>query len=146
MATTGSYRALMGVSPRAQYLTGNSVVNIESSVWPPGPRALEAVRRDGRLADAANDPDADASHGDVRQATYYQRVLQDLRAAAAVEVSHHYASMAGHEADGDTPGVRRCQRIIHVKETELAAIDRLTDALSSRFPTSQVPIPASRHA
>ncbi|MDT5338986.1 MAG: hypothetical protein QOD90_4491 [Mycobacterium sp.] len=116
----------MMVSPRAQYLYGKIVVDIE--------RSPEATRPAG----AAVDPGANASHGDVRQAEYYQQMLQDLRIAVEDEVSHHCASLAVHEANGDLPGVRRSQRIIRVKETELAAIYRLIDALSSRFPTSQM--------
>jgi hypothetical protein len=58
--------------------------------------------------------------------------------AVEVEVSHHSASMAGHAADGDMPGVRRCQRISRGKENELAAIDRLTDELSTQFSTPRI--------
>jgi hypothetical protein len=65
-------------------------------------------------------------------------MLQDLRNGVDDELSHHYALMAVHKANGDVPGVRRSQRIILVKQTELAAISRLIDALSSRFPTSQL--------
>jgi hypothetical protein len=128
----------MKVSPRAQYLYGKSVVDIEQSVWCPMPQAVESTPRGGHLSGAAVDPGANASHGDVRQAEYYQEMLWELRAAVEDELSHHCALLAGHEANGDVAGVRRSQRIIRVKENELAAIFRLADALSSRFPTSQI--------
>ncbi len=128
----------MTVSPRAQYLYGKSVVDIDQTAWCLRPQVLETARRGGCSTGAALDPGANASHGDVRQAEYYQQMLQDLRAAVDDELSHHCTLLAAHEANGDTPGVRRSQRIIRVKESELAAIDRLADALSSRFPTSQI--------
>jgi hypothetical protein len=128
----------MKVSPRAQYLYGKSVVDIEQSVWCPMPQAVETTRRAGNLSGAAVDPGANASHGDVRQAEYYQEMLWELRATVEDELSHHCALLAGHEANGDLAGVRRSQRIIRVKENELAAIFRLADALNCRFPTSQI--------
>lgn len=128
----------MKVPPRAQYLYGKSVVDIEQSVCCPSTQAREATRRGGHPGEVSVDPEANASHGDVRQAEYYQEMLRGLRAAVEDELSHHRALLAAHEASGDLPGVRRSQRIIRVKQTELAAIFRLTDALSSRFPTSQI--------
>jgi hypothetical protein len=130
----------MTVSQRAQYLYGKSVVDLGRSVWqePLRSGALEATRRFGAPAGRALDPAAGASHGDLRQAESYQEMLEDLRAAVNDELAHHCASLAVRETNGDASGVRRSQRIIHVKETELAAIDQLIDALSSRFPTSRV--------
>jgi hypothetical protein len=99
---------------------------------------VEATRRLERPAGAVVDPAAGASHGDLRQAEYYQEMLEELGAAVNDELAHHYASMAVRESTGDESGVRRSQRIIRVKEAELAAIDQLTDALNSRFPTSRI--------
>lgn len=127
----------MTVSPREQYLYGKTVVDMQRSVWRPSSRALESTRHGGHLTGAAVDPGANASHGDVRQAEYYQQMLQNLRAAVEDELSYHRALLAAHEANGDEPGVRRSQRVICVKDTELAALCQLTDALNSRFPTSQ---------
>ena len=130
----------MTVSPRSQYLYGKSVVDLGLSIWQerPRPGTLEATRHVGGPAGAAVDPAAGASHGDLRQAEYYQEMLEDLRAAVNGELAHHCASMAARETNGDESGVRRSQRIIRVKEAELAAIDQLADALSSRFPTSRI--------
>jgi hypothetical protein len=127
----------MTVSPRTQYLYGKSVVDLERFIWQQS-RAPRAMRRVRHPAGAAVDPGTAASHGDLRQAEYYQGMLDDLRATVNDELAHHYASLAVRETNGDGSGVGRSQRIIGVKETELAAIDRLTDALSSRFPTSRI--------
>ncbi|WP_319451217.1 MULTISPECIES: hypothetical protein [unclassified Mycobacterium] len=128
----------MTVSRRAQYLYGKSVVDLKPSISQERPRsrALEPTRRVGRPAGPAVDPAAGASHGDLRQAEYYQELLEDLRAAVNDELAHHYASLAARETADDASGARRAQRIIRVKETELAVIDQLADALISRFPTS----------
>ncbi|MBX9983428.1 MAG: hypothetical protein CK429_33940 [Mycobacterium sp.] len=130
----------MTVSQRAQYLYGKSVVDLGRSIWQERlrPGALEATRRVGASAGPALDPAPGASHGDLRQAEYYQEMLEDLRAAVNDELAHHCASLVVRETNGDASGVRRSQRIVHVKETELAAIDQLIDALSSRFPTSRI--------
>jgi hypothetical protein len=76
-------------------------------------------------------------HADLQQAEYYQSLLDDLWAEVNEELAHHRASLAKREQHGDLFGIRRLQRIIRVKQTELTTIDRLTDALSARFPTSQ---------
>jgi hypothetical protein len=108
----------MTVSPRTQYLYARSVVDL-----------VERREERGAL-------NATASHADLRQAEYYQEMLDELRTEVKAELAHHYASLAVRETNGDAPRVGRSQRIIRVKEAELAEIDRLTDALSSRFPTS----------
>src|ERR1700736_877369 len=108
----------MTVSPRTQYLYARSVVDL--------------VERRGERG-ALN---AAASHADLRQAEYYLEMLDELRTEVKAELAHHHASLAVRETNSDAPRIRRSQRIIRVKEAELAEIDRLTDALSSRFPTS----------
>jgi hypothetical protein len=129
----------MTVSQREQYLYGKSVVDLGRSIWQERRRpAALAGRRPGPPAGPAVDPVAGASHGDLRQAEYYQEMLEDLRAAVDDELAHHYASSAVRETAGDASGVRRSQRIICVIEAELAAIERLIDAPSSRFPTSRI--------
>ena len=107
----------MTVSPRTQYLCARSVVDL-----------VERREERGAL-------NATASHADLRQAEYYQEMLDELRTEVKAELAHHYASLAVRETNGDAPRVGP-QRIIRVKEAELAEIDQLTDALSSRFPTS----------
>ncbi len=62
-------------------------------------------------------------------------MLDELRTEVKAELAHHHASLAVRETNGDAPRIRRSQRIIRVKEAELAEIDQLTDVLSSRFPT-----------
>jgi hypothetical protein len=119
----------MTVSPRTQYLYARSVVDLVERREERG--ALDAP--DVNLAALAT---TTASHADLRQADYYQEMLDELRTEVKAELAHHYASLAVRETNGDAPSVRRSQRIIRVKEAELAEIDRLTDALSSRFPTS----------
>lgn len=111
----------MTVTQRTQYLFGRSVVELASP----------------QRAGAFSIPAA-GSHGDVRQAEYYQEQLVDLRTALIDEVAHHRAALTARESGGDTSGVRRSQRAIRVKETELAEIDGLIAALNSRFPTSRI--------
>ncbi|MBB5160184.1 hypothetical protein [Mycobacterium sp. AZCC_0083] len=83
------------------------------------------------------DWDSEGVHADLQQAEYYQSMLDDLRARADDELAHHRASLAKREQKADLYGIKRLHRIIRAKETELATIDVLTDALSARFPTSQ---------
>jgi hypothetical protein len=108
----------MTVSPRTQYLYARSVVDL-------------VERREEPSASNAT-----ASHADLGQAEYYQEMLDELRTQVKAELAHHHASPAIRETKGDTPRVRRLQRIIRAKEAELAEIDGLTAALCSRFPTS----------
>jgi hypothetical protein len=121
----------MTVSVRTQYLCGRSVVDL-----------VECREDRGAL----NGPDAipadlstsTAAHADLRQAEYYQEMLDGLRTVVNAELAHHYASLAVRETTEGAPRVGRSQRIIRVKEAELAEIDRLTAALSSRFPSSRL--------
>lgn len=95
---------------------------------------------------ALDDPDANsadpitstAAHADLLQAEYYQEMLDGLRTVINAELAHDYASLAVHETNEGALKVGRSQRIIRVKETELAEIDQLTAALSSRFPSSRL--------
>jgi hypothetical protein len=82
-------------------------------------------------------------HADLQQAEYYQSLLDGLRAEVNEELAHHRASLARREEHGDWFGISRLQRIIRMKQTELTTIDRLTDALTARFPTSQTYQPGS---
>jgi hypothetical protein len=121
----------MTVSPRTQYLCGRSVVDL-----------VECREERGAL----DDPDANsadpitstAAHADLLQAEYYQEMLDGLRTVINAELAHDYASLAVHETNEGALRVRRSQRIIRVKEAELAEIDQLTAALSSRFPSSRL--------
>ncbi len=76
-----------------------------------------------------------AHRGDVRQAEYYLDLLDELRVAVTEDLAHQRASLARRELDGVGFGVSRLQRAIKMKETELATLTRLAEALSSRFPT-----------
>ena len=117
----------MTASQRAQYLYGRSVVDL---VERPEERGGTYV------ADVSSvDLPTGVSHADLRQAEYYQGMLDHLRAEVEAALAHHNASLAVREADGDAPRAKRSQRIIRVKEAELAEIDRLANAISSRFPT-----------
>lgn len=118
----------MTVSPREQYLYGRSRVEVGFR------REHHPVRGS---APTAGELGVHVPHADLRQAEYYQDLLEDLRSAVRDELAHHRGSLAVREARGDPTGVRRSQRIIRVKESELAAIDRLIDALRSRFPTTR---------
>src|ERR1700730_8983226 len=117
----------MTVSPRTHYLYARSVVDLVERREERGALNAPGVN----LADRAT---TTASHADLRQAEYYQEMLDELRTEVKAELAHHYASLAVRETNGDAPRVGP-QRIIRVKEAELAEIDRLTDALSSRFPS-----------
>lgn len=109
----------MTVSQREQYLSGRVIVD--------APRS-SAVH--------IGEPAGAAPHRDLRQAEYYQDVLAELRAAVNEELSHHCAARAEHEQNDNAVGMRRCERFIRAKESELATIDELMDALRCRFPTS----------
>lgn len=78
-----------------------------------------------------------ARHADLQQAEYYQILLDELRADVNEELAEHRASLARREQNGDLLGISRLQRMVRLKQTELTTINRLTDALSARFPTSQ---------
>jgi hypothetical protein len=126
---SGSTVAFMTWSQRAQYVHGKHVVELED--WQRGnPVIVPTGAKSGQ-------PRID-SHADLRQAEYYQGVFDVLRATVNEELTHHRALLALHSANGDVSAVSRLQRIIRVKEAELAEIDHVTDALSCRFPTSQV--------
>ncbi len=75
-----------------------------------------------------------AHRGDVRQAEYYVDLLDELRAAVTEDLAHQRASLAKRELDGVEFGVSRLQRAIKMKEAELATLNRLADAIGSRFP------------
>ncbi|PXX03292.1 hypothetical protein [Mycolicibacterium moriokaense] len=120
----------MTVSPRAQYLCGRSVVDLAE-------RRVERGVLTGADTNLVDLADTD-SHGDLQQAEYYQGMLDDRRTEVEAELAHHCASLAVHQTNPDAPRVRRSQRIIRVKEAELAEINRLTDALRSRFPISRL--------
>jgi hypothetical protein len=92
----------------------------------------------GPDANSADPITSVAGHADLCQAEYYQEMLDDLRAMVNAELAHHRVSLAVCEATESVPRVRRLQRIIRVKEGELAEIDRLTAALDCRFPTSRL--------
>src|SRR3954471_20988192 len=113
----------MTVSQRTPYLYGRSVVDVAERRQRGGVRSVAP----GELSDAAR-------HADLRQADYYQDVLDDLRRELEAELAHHYAALAAPDAEDEAPSVRRARRIISVKETELAELDRLTAALTARFP------------
>lgn len=117
----------MAMSQRDQYVCGKSVVDIAC------PAVRGAVSSPAVMVGAQAPTD---SHADLRQAEYFYEVLGVLRAGIQDELAHHCVSLELLEADGDRSGVRRSQRIIHAKEAELARIGQLTDALSTRFPTS----------
>jgi hypothetical protein len=121
----------MTVSPRAQYLYGRSVVDLAEC-------RVQRGALNGTDADLADRTTTTASHADLRQAEYYQGMLDGLRTEVKAELAHHCASLAVHETNADAPSVRRSQRIIRMKEAELAKINQLTDALSSRFPTTRL--------
>jgi hypothetical protein len=87
----------------------------------PGARVTH-LPRDGRTADA-------------RQASYYHRVLDQERVRVEEELTEAHMALAKHERGNDISRIRRLQRIITVKQTELATLDRLTGALRARFPT-----------
>lgn len=97
---------------------------------------MQTLPRDSRAATVV-DLGRHDQHADLQQAEYYQSLLDDLRAEVNAELAHHRAALAKREQHGDVFGIRRLQRIIRMKQTELTTIDRLTDALTARFPTSQ---------
>jgi hypothetical protein len=89
-----------------------------------------------------NSPAARVTHlprqgpsADARQASYYQRVLDQERVKVEEELTDAYMALAKHERGSDISWIRRLQRTIKAKETELATLDRLTGALRARFPT-----------
>ena len=126
---SGPTVAVMTSSQRAQYVHGKHVVEVEHRQ-----RGNSSIGSGGATSGR---PPID-SHAELRQAEYYQGVFDVLRATVNDELTHHRAFLAAREADGDLLGVSRLKRIIRAKEAELAEIDHITDAISCRFPTSQV--------
>ena len=121
------YRPLMAVTQRAQYLYGKTVVDVEDEqpqFATNGPPDV-AVKRT-----KAN------SHTELRQAEYYQELLEELRTELVLELAHLRASLAARPEEASVSGASRMKRVIAAKESELTEIDQLTAALHARFPTS----------
>jgi hypothetical protein len=121
------YRPLMAVTQRTQYLYGKTVVDVEGEqqqLGTAGPVDV-AVKRT-----KAN------SHTELRQAEYYQELLEELRTELVLELAHLYASLAARPEEASVSGASRMKRVIAAKETELTEIDGLTAALHARFATS----------
>jgi ribosomal protein L29 len=121
------YRPLMAVTQRTQYLYGKTVVDIENEQLPfvtNGP------------ADAAVKRTKANSHTELRQAEYYQELLEELRTELVLELAHLRASLAARQEEASVSGASRMKRVIAAKESELTEIDQLTAALHARFPTS----------
>jgi hypothetical protein len=122
-----SYRPLMAVTQRTQYLYGKTVVDVENEqrqFVTNGPADV-AVKRT-----KAN------SHTELRQAEYYQELLEELRTELLLELAHLQAALAARPEEASVSGASRMKRVIAAKESELTEVDRLTAALHARFPTS----------
>jgi len=117
----------MAVTQRTQYLYGKTVVDIDNEQRPFGTNGPADVGVDGPKAN---------SHTELRQAEYYQELLEELRTELLLELAHLHASLAARPDEASVSGTTRMKRVIEAKETELAEIDRLTAALHARFATS----------
>jgi hypothetical protein len=126
----GPYRPRMAVRQRTQYLYGKTVVDIEDE--------QRQLGTNGRADVAVERPKAN-SHTELRQAEYYQDVLEELRTELLLELAHLRASLAARPPEASVPGASRMKRVteavIEAKETELTEIDRLIAALRARFAT-----------
>ena len=70
---------------------------------------------------------------DLRQAQYYQQLLDDMRAVAQRELEDHANSLHRRRQSGKKSSFARLNRLIGAKQAELAALDQLIDALETRF-------------
>jgi hypothetical protein len=122
----GPYRPRMAVRQRTQYLYGKTVVEIEDEQRPLGTNGP---------ADVAVERPTANSHTELRQAEYYQDLLEELRTDLLLELAHLRASLAARPAEASVSGASRMKRVIEAKETELTEIDRLVAALHARFAT-----------
>jgi UDP-N-acetylglucosamine transferase subunit ALG13 len=102
----------MAVTQRTQYLYGKTVVDVEQEQG----QSATVERTKSNL------------HAELRQAEYYQELLDELRTELVVELAHLHASQ----------GASRTEHVIAAKEAELTEIDRLTAALHARFSTSRL--------
>lgn len=123
-----SYRPHMVVTQRAQYLYGKTVVDV-------GNEQLECVTK--LPADASVERTNSNSHADLRQAEYYQELLEERRTELLLELAHLHASLAARPEEASVSGASRTKRVIAARDIELMEIDRLTAALHARFPTSR---------
>ncbi len=122
------YRPLMAVTQRTQYLYGKTVVDVEHEQRQcvmNGPAAAAVERTKSHL------------HAELRQAEYYQDLLEERRSELVGELAHLHASLAARPEEASVSGASRMTRVIAAKETELTEIDRLIAALHARFPTSR---------
>jgi len=122
------YRPLMAVTQRTQYLYGKTVVDVE-------PEQRQCAM--DSPAAAAGERTKSHLHAELRQAEYYQELLEERRIELVVELAHLHASLAARPEEASASGASRTTRVIAAKETELKEIDRLTAALHARFPTSR---------
>ncbi|MDT5066672.1 MAG: hypothetical protein QOK02_2827 [Mycobacterium sp.] len=120
------YRPRMAVRQRTQYLYGKTVVEIEDEQRQLGTNGP---------ADVAVERPKATSHTELRQAEYYQDLLEELRTELLMELAHLRASPAARPAEATVSGASRMKRVIEAKETELTEIDRLIAALHARFAT-----------
>ena len=122
------YRPLMAVTQRTQYLYGKTVVDVD---YEQRQCVMEVP------ADAAVERTNSNSHADLRQAEYYQELLEERRTELVLELAHLHASLAARPEEASVSGASRTKRVIAARDTELMEIDRLTAALHARFPTSR---------
>lgn len=73
--------------------------------------------------------------GDLRQAQYYQALLDELRTHTSLELTGFRLALERRRKNGAL-NTTRLQQLIAAKQAELITLDRLIDALSERFPTS----------
>ena len=132
------YRPFMAVTQRTQYLYGKTVVDVEHeqrqcvmTVPADAPVDRTTVERTTVERTTSN------SHAELRQAEYYQELLEERRAELVLELAHLHASLAARPAEASVSGASRTKRVIAARETELTEVDRLTAALHARFPTSR---------
>lgn len=121
------YRPLMAVTQRTQYLYGKTVVDVENEQQQfaaTGPVDVTVKRTKA------------SSHTELRQAEYYQELLEELRTELLLELAHLNASLAARPEEASVSGASRMKRVIAAKEAELTEIDGLTAALHARFATS----------
>ena len=127
------YRPLMAVTQRTQYLYGKTVVDIENEQQ----QCVMNVPADAPVDRTTVERTKSNSHAELRQAEYYQELLEERRAELVLELAHLHASLAARPAEASVSGASRTKRVIAARETELTEVDRLTAALHARFPTSR---------
>jgi len=123
----------MAVTQRTQYLYGKTVVDVEIEQR----QCVMNVPADATVDRATVERTTSNSHAELRQAEYYQELLEERRAELVLELAHLHASLAARPAEASVSGASRTKRVIAARETELTEVDRLTAALHARFPTSR---------